>query len=431
MTAEIAVLNKSAVALAADSLVTVSIQSKRKTYLANKLFALSKFAPVGIMSYGSAELLGVPIETIVKAYRVSLGSRKYPTLCGYARDFLSWLGGAPSLLSRSRQTAFVRNHVAGYLEVLKSRVDQEVHARMKKGDVVTDARVREILEDVVSREHRELEGRAEYENLPLGFQDRIRNTYRDLIQQHTDEMVSTYEGDDRLREAIAHICVLSLCKNDNRKPTSGFVVAGFGTDDAFPVLYAFSVYGIAAGTVLYSVNDEINRGGDLNQYPHPNPAMVVPFAQDDVVHTFVSGVDRRLLAVFGQYAEGLFEQIATIAGDSKATQESLKAAAESALKDLRDKISQHIKQCHSGPLINTVSVMPKEDLAVLAEDLVNLTAIKRKMSLDIETVGGPVDVALITKGDGFIWLKRKHYFEPELNHHFFATYFRTGDTDGS
>ena len=430
MTAEIAVLNKSAVALAADSLVTVTFQSQRKTYLANKLFALSKFAPVGIMSYGSAELLGVPIETIVKAYRTSLGSRKYPTLCGYARDFLSWLGGAPSILSRSRQTDFVRNHVAGYLEVLKARVDQDVRARMTKGDGVTDARVREILEDVVSREHRELEGRAEYENLPLGFQDRIRNTYRDLIQQHTDEMVSTYEGDDRLREAIAHICVLSLCKNDDRKATSGFVVAGFGTDDAFPVLHAFSVYGIAAGTVLYSVN-EVNRDGDLNQHPHPNPAMVVPFAQDDVVHTFVSGVDRRLLAVFGQYAEELFARIAIIAGTSQALQEELKAAAKNALKDLRDKISQHIKQCHSGPLINTVSVMPKEDLAVLAEDLVNLTAIKRKMSLDIETVGGPVDVALITKGDGFIWLKRKHYFEPDLNHHFFATYFRTGDTDGS
>jgi len=40
-----------------------------------------------------------------------------------------------------------------------------------------------------------------------------------------------------------------------------------------------------------------------------------------------------------------------------------------------------------------------------------------------ETVGGPIDVAVISKGDGFIWIKRKHYFSPELNHHFFDNYY--------
>lgn len=39
--------------------------------------------------------------------------------------------------------------------------------------------------------------------------------------------------------------------------------------------------------------------------------------------------------------------------------------------------------------------------------------------IEDETVGGPVDVAVITKGDGFIWVERKHYFKPELNTHFF------------
>jgi hypothetical protein len=39
-------------------------------------------------------------------------------------------------------------------------------------------------------------------------------------------------------------------------------------------------------------------------------------------------------------------------------------------------------------------------------------------------VGGPIDVAVISKGDGFVWIKRKHYFKPELNPGFFANYFR-------
>jgi hypothetical protein len=45
------------------------------------------------------------------------------------------------------------------------------------------------------------------------------------------------------------------------------------------------------------------------------------------------------------------------------------------------------------------------------------------MSLDAETVGGPIDVAVISKGDGFVWIKRKHYFKAELNHQFFKNYY--------
>jgi len=55
---------------------------------------------------------------------------------------------------------------------------------------------------------------------------------------------------------------------------------------------------------------------------------------------------------------------------------------------------------------------------------VNLTSFKRRISLQAETVGGPIDVAVISKGDGFIWIKRKHYFKPELNQAFFSNYYR-------
>jgi len=60
----------------------------------------------------------------------------------------------------------------------------------------------------------------------------------------------------------------------------------------------------------------------------------------------------------------------------------------------------------------------------MAESLVNLTSFKGKVSMEAETVGGPIDVAVISKGDGFIWINRKHYFARELNPPFFANYYR-------
>ncbi len=67
------------------------------------------------------------------------------------------------------------------------------------------------------------------------------------------------------------------------------------------------------------------------------------------------------------------------------------------------------------PITQVIRYLPKEELGGMAEALVSLTSLKCRVSFEQETVGGPVDVAIISKGDGFIWQKRKHYFETTLN----------------
>lgn len=67
-----------------------------------------------------------------------------------------------------------------------------------------------------------------------------------------------------------------------------------------------------------------------------------------------------------------------------------------------------------------VEFMPKSELSTMAEALVNLTSIKCRVSRGMETVGGPIDVAVISCTDGFIWVKRKHYFDAQLNRRYIA-----------
>jgi hypothetical protein len=84
---------------------------------------------------------------------------------------------------------------------------------------------------------------------------------------------------------------------------------------------------------------------------------------------------------------------------------------------------------HSSPIVDIVDHLPKEELAAMAEAFVNLTSYKRHVTSQAETVGGPIDVALISRGDGFIWIKRKHYFDCALNQHFLSNYYN--DVKGS
>jgi hypothetical protein len=92
MTAVAGILNKQGVAIAADSAVTVSGLGGRKVYnSANKIFTLSKYHPVGVSIYNSAQFMGIPWEILIKEYRKKLDTKSFPNLINYQTDFFEWL----------------------------------------------------------------------------------------------------------------------------------------------------------------------------------------------------------------------------------------------------------------------------------------------------------------------------------------------------
>lgn len=99
---------------------------------------------------------------------------------------------------------------------------------------------------------------------------------------------------------------------------------------------------------------------------------------------------------------------------------NIKESTETLVKRINDAMFQS----YTKPLIDTVISLDKEDMANMAESFISLTSLVRRMQPGEETVGGPVDVAVISKGDGFVWINRKHYFKPELNAAFFQNYLR-------
>ena len=119
MTAEVAVINKSAVAIAADSAVTTELLDSRgrlhnKIFnTANKVFALSKYAPVGIMIHNTMELGGVPWETLIKEYRKHLSTTKFDYLEKYADDLFEFLVGD--------KTPFTEKHIKDVLLMILAR----------------------------------------------------------------------------------------------------------------------------------------------------------------------------------------------------------------------------------------------------------------------------------------------------------------------
>lgn len=59
--------------------------------------------------------------------------------------------------------------------------------------------------------------------------------------------------------------------------------------------------------------------------------------------------------------------------------------------------------------------MPIKDAIDLAEWLVHTSIMWSRFTPDPPTVGGPIEIAAITKHEGFKWIKRKYYFDRQLN----------------
>lgn len=59
--------------------------------------------------------------------------------------------------------------------------------------------------------------------------------------------------------------------------------------------------------------------------------------------------------------------------------------------------------------------MPIQDAIDLAEFLVRVTIGFVRFCPGHPTVGGPIEIAAVTKHEGFKWVQRKHYFDTELN----------------
>lgn len=59
--------------------------------------------------------------------------------------------------------------------------------------------------------------------------------------------------------------------------------------------------------------------------------------------------------------------------------------------------------------------MPVQDAIDLAHFLVSATIEFSRFKMGAATVGGPIEIAAVTKHEGFKWISRKHYFSSTLN----------------
>jgi hypothetical protein len=427
MTAEIGILNMSGVALAADSAVTIGSKRNQKVYnSANKLFALSKYHPVGIMIYGAAHFNGVPWEIIIKEFRKSLGKQKFDYLEQYSNKFFEYLKENEELNCQYAEDNQVKGVFQSYLNGILYDIDIEINEAFPE----ESASEEEALDILIKRLDILL---TECNDIP--FLDGLDEHFIELFKKVHNENIKTVlkhnifiEISEHTIETFIELAAQMFAKEFVSDKVSGIVITGYGENEIYPSMFEYETEGMFCGFIKISQQHQTRiSSGDSEG----TSASIRAFAQKEMVETFMHGIDPRMEdAIIEGLAESLEEVYPSLLAETLGIElsgeqvKALNKLGESFIESFIGEIERIKREYFINPIVDTVDLLPKEELAAMAEALVNLTSFKRKITIDAETVGGPIDVAVISKGDGFVWIKRKHYFKPELNYHFFQNYTR-------
>ena len=440
MTAEVAIMNKEAIALAADSAVTFTGEMEQKIFTsASKIFTLSKYEPVGVMIYGSASFMTVPWETVIKVYRNNLGKETFETISDYAKHFLSFVADQEQLFPNDVQDAYVAQSIRSHFRLIADEIIEEVKQLITEKREIDDADVKKITSQII-KEHFEKWKEAELSSsVPKGFASVLRQKYRNLISNVKKEVFENLPLTRHFSRHLTEIAINVFTKfrvDMFNASTSGIVIAGFGTEDVFPVLESFTVESKIGNYLKYKKNKE--RCAKIS-FPN-DAAAIIPFAQSEMVSTFMEGTDPNyhnaieadMKQLCISYPQVLVDAIDCLGKEEKETLKNhWKKIGQEEFNKYKKKLLDYRKEHYINPVMEVVLGLPKDELAAMAETLISLTSFKRRVSMEEQTVDGPIDVAVISKGDGFIWIKRKHYFEGELNQQFFANYYKEDDINGT
>ena len=419
MTAIVGILNKQAVAVAADSAVTVGGGVKIFN-TANKIFNLAKGCPVGIAISGNAALNGcVPWEVVIKMYRKHIGNNKFPLLSDYVKDFFEYV--------KDYSQKYISDEDA--LTVLKSSLlhfwNQVITQGLMESDDFNSPIAKPALSILLDKLEKLLVSLRrekvlpEYKNLKQEAYSAAINDVLEFIKKQITGNGGKWE-DDYETNVKDYLYRLAITNNDfSLSSVSSIAIFGYGEEEIYPSLYQQQVY----NRVLDKQRIEVLS--DNNSISESNAASICPMAQRDVIETFIEGVSNKIKNTFIEVTASAIKS--TVKGVAALIRKKDADLADSIdtidysgiIASYNEQINKIIGRDQVSPLIRTIVSMGKEDIADLAENLIYMTSMKSHVLPFAETVGGPIDVAIISKGDGFIWAKRKQYFSADLNRDFF------------
>lgn len=217
-------------------------------------------------------------------------------------------------------------------------------------------------------------GQASISTILKDLRERFTGDDRDHLDWKLDE--ETYTVEDvakRLKQFIFDELYVDAFKDFPQKPGLGFIVAGYAAHAPLADEFQIDVEnGVCNGPRLLRKREESG---------------VTWAGEPEALNRLVMGTSTAMTGVLVNYFKVPQAQLV--------------------------QVMSVIQQSLQVPLV--LPAMPLQDAIDLAEFMVDVTIQFSRFKPGPPTVGPPIEIAAISKHEGFRWVKRKYYFGRELN----------------
>jgi hypothetical protein len=426
MTSVIGILNKKGIALAADSAVTRTRGYNNKvTKNGNKMIRLSDVLPICVMLTGNGDFMRTQWDILVRHYRQHRGKIMHATVEACMHDFFRYIADHGLFREPEYAKNRVRNELESFFNHIENFIDDKYKNRGKDGTITSPrAFQKAFVRELNGWCKRWLKG-----GVCPQFQDYTQQNFHEYTKEIFDEYIeqNCYDEDDvfkygmyphqilsDLREPLEKALMIRLTtRRDDDDAMAELVFSGYGEQQEYPSLVSTVVCEGFDNRVNYHV-----RPTDIICISDERPTAICPFAQKDVIRSVLRGIHRNFSR---QLTNAIKDSFAPQGNDIFIPGEDdnvdFMDFAEKLDEVKTDDLSRNFFRKINRLLDNNLHQLEKaledydlQSMAALAESLIDLTGFHRILTFQQEGVGGPVDVAVISKNDGFTWLNRKSWY---------------------
>ena len=414
MTSEIAVMSQRCIALAADSAVTLT--DGKKVIVRNdqrKLFDPAPGLPLGVMFFGVADIMGHPWDVLIQHFRKKGWTGAQPHMRDYAAKFTGMLDGLveffPPDHEKDEYTRLVASVFRFVLQLAQFLRDNQTAGQPK---LTNEEIVRQAV-GFVWKSYQFLEDgkpRSDLTCFPAGFGEKVARRYADVVEELIKQGFSSFALDDATRQKLHDIAAFCVAKDLFLEDVTGLVFAGYGSAERYPAVVTYNVSAVLGGIVkraevgVEAIDSEMRSGITL-------------FADCEATFAFLRGIEldleMRLYGTVQEFNQDLVNQVLNAVGSlDPAHRESIRRQAQADflpqyLNRFHGRLSEYQQRAYLDPVLHVLEIATRQDMAETAEQLVALNIFKKRIMAKQQTVGGAVDVAVISREDGFQWVKKQ------------------------
>lgn len=263
--------------------------------------------------------------------------------------------------------------------------------------VVNNSTLADMPWEVIIRWYRKEKGQTKFETLQACIDD-----FMDFVNH---EALS--------REDIgSETCYFDERRNPDKKDvTTHLVFTGYGESETMPTICEYCVYGIDKRKIMYKRCEGYiitSPEKDVTIYSQGQFKIIKSYIQG-VIDEYVNKLIEGHINIFMKLNDRLPYQFLSTEIVLSNKQSSLPIGT------IRTRMNEVVSKCQKESeqeWLKAVKDYNLQEMASLAENLIKATELHKKIINEAEEVGGLIDLAVITKNDGFQWLNRKSWYDP-------------------